>query len=113
MSIQKVYAHLNCADFQKSTPWFETLFGRKPDATPMQHLAEWHHGNEAGFQLFQNPADAGKGTLTLIVSGLMSERSRLSSLRPGEIERGNYVDLMRLRDPDNNLVVLAEARTLS
>jgi hypothetical protein len=110
MPIQKIFAHLSCADLQRSTPWFGTLFGRKPDATPMQSLAEWHHGNEAGFQPFQNSAHAGTGTLTLIVGGLASERVRLSSLNPGEIERGNYVDLMRLRDPDGNLVVLAEPR---
>lgn len=111
MALRKIFAHLSCSDLQKSTPWFETVFGRKPDATPMQHLAEWHHGGEAGFQLFQNPEHAGKGTLTLIVSGLDAERSRLSPLKPGEIEHGNYVDLMRLRDPDGNLVVLAEPRS--
>jgi hypothetical protein len=110
MPIQKIFAHLSCADLRKSTPWFETIFGRKPDATPMQHLAEWHHGREAGFQLFENPEQAGKATLTLIVSGLDAERRRVAALAPGEIEHANYVDIIRLRDPDGNLVVLAEPR---
>jgi catechol 2,3-dioxygenase-like lactoylglutathione lyase family enzyme len=110
MPIQRIFAHLSCADLQKSTPWFETLFGRKPDATPMELLAEWHHGREAGFQLLQNPPHAGKGTLTLIVSGLDAERSRLSAYSPTDIERGNFANLVRLRDPDGNLVVLAEPR---
>lgn len=110
MAIQKIFAHLSCANLDKSAPWFEEIFARKPDAIPMRHLAEWHHGSEGGFQLFQNPVHAGKGTLTLIVSGLDTERSRLSSLKPGEIERGNYVNLVRLCDPDGNLVVLAEPR---
>jgi len=113
MPIQKIFAHLSCADLRKSTPWFETMFGRKPDATPMQHLAEWHHGRDAGFQLFENPEHAGKATLTLIVSGLDAERERLAALAPGEIEHADYVDLIRLRDPDGNLVVLAEPRTKS
>jgi hypothetical protein len=110
MALQKIFAHLSCTDFQKSTTWFETLFGRKPDATPMQHLAEWHHGDGAGFQLFQAPAHAGKGTLTLIVTGLAAERDRLSALKPGNIEHADYVDLVRLRDLDGNLIVLAEPR---
>jgi hypothetical protein len=76
----------------------------------MEHLAEWHHGGEAGFQLFQNPPHAGKGTLTLIVADLDAERTRVSALKPGNIERGNYVNLIRFRDPDHNLVVLAEPR---
>ena len=110
MPLEKIFAHLSCADLQRSTAWFATLFGRQPDATPMRHLAEWHHGDGAGFQLFQNPPHAGQGTLTLIVTGLEAERHRVAALRPGEVERADYVDLIRLRDPDQNLVVLAEPR---
>jgi hypothetical protein len=108
MTLRKIFAQLSCSDLAASTTWFTTLFGRKPDSTPMDHLAEWHHGSEAGFQLFQNSANAGKGTLTLIVEDLAQDRERLASLSPGEIERADYVNLIRLRDPDNNLVVLAE-----
>ena len=110
MAIAKIFAHLSCVDLQRSSAWFATLFGREPDAFPMQHLAEWHQGGGAGFQLFQNPPHAGRGTLTLIVTGLEAERDRLSALTPGEVERADYVDLIRLRDPDDNLVVLAEPR---
>jgi len=110
MTIQKIYAQISCRDLAKSTHWFQTLFGRKPDATPMQQLAEWHHGNEAGLQLFQNPDAAGKTTMTLIVTDLAAERERLASLKPGEIERANYVNIVRLQDFDGNLIVLAEPR---
>jgi hypothetical protein len=84
--------------------------GREPDATPMERLAEWHHGDGSGFQLYENPPDAGKGTVTLIVSKLEDERERIAMLKPSEIERADYVNLIRLRDPDRNLVVLAEQR---
>jgi hypothetical protein len=109
MALQKIFAHLSCTDLTVSTTWFAALFGSAPDATPMENLAEWHHG-DAGFQLYRNPDGAGRGTLTLIVSGLEEERERLASLNPGTIEHADHVDLMRLRDPDNNLVVLAEPR---
>jgi hypothetical protein len=110
MALQKIFAQLSCSDLAVSTQWFTGLFGRGPDATPMKGLAEWHHGEEAGFQLFQNPDSAGKGTLTLIVSELGLEYQRLSFLKPEDIERADYVELFRMRDPDNNLVVMAEPR---
>lgn len=110
MPLHKIYAHLNCADLDASIRWFSAIFNRGPDERPMEGLAEWHHTGTAGFQLFQNAADAGHGVLTLIVDGLEEERQRLDAagLSPGEIEPASYVRLIRLRDPDKNLVVLAE-----
>jgi hypothetical protein len=76
----------------------------------MQHLAEWHHGDSAGVQLFEDKAKAGKSTLTLIVSGLQGEHERLTEigLKPGPIESGDTVSVVRLNDLDGNLVVLAQ-----
>lgn len=110
MPLRKIYAHLACRSLSVSRPWFERVFDRAPDAAPMKGLVEWHHGNGAGFQLFEDPDHAGTGTLTLIVDGLSEERHRLARLAPGEMETADYVDLIRLRDPDGNLVVLAEPR---
>ncbi|MEL6678902.1 MAG: VOC family protein [Pseudomonadota bacterium] len=110
MPLRTVYAHLSCADIEVSTRWFEALFGRAADATPMEGLTEWHHGREAGFQLFENPKDAGHGCVTLIVSDLDGERARLArvGLGPPEVMSASTTRLLQLRDPDGNLVVLAE-----
>ena len=43
MSIDKIYAHVSCSDLDRSTIWFEKLFGRPPDARQMAGLVEWHH----------------------------------------------------------------------
>ncbi|HAQ33904.1 MAG: glyoxalase/bleomycin resistance/dioxygenase family protein [Maricaulis sp.] len=112
MPLKKIYAHLSCTEWSKSTEWFERLFGREPDACPMDGLAEWHHADNAGFQLYENPGDAGHATLTLIVEGIDAEHERLAraGLEPGPVERADTVHLIRLRDPDGNLVVLAESR---
>jgi len=50
--------------------------------------------------------------LTLIVSDLSAERARLhqAGLAPGQITRADTVNIVRLSDPDDNLVVLAEPR---
>lgn len=108
--LKTIYAQLSCSDLAGSRAWFEKLFGRPPDARPMAGLAEWHHGKSAGLQLFEQADHAGHGTLTLIVDGLAGERQRLENagLAPGAIEPATYVSLFRLRDPDGNLVVVAQ-----
>lgn len=110
MKLRKIYAHLDCCDLTVAITWFEALFDRSPDARPMAGLAEWHHGAGAGFQLFENAADAGRGTLTLIVDDLRGEAERLNAagLRPGEVEPATRAELVQLRDPDGNRVVLVE-----
>lgn len=110
MPIEKIYAQLACSDLARSIAWFETLFGRSPDARPMDGLAEWHHGDHAGLQVFEDASNAGRGTLTLIVSDLRNEHSRLSDagLAPSAIQPVDTGSLVQLRDPDRNLVVLAQ-----
>ena len=112
MPIEKVFAHISCSNLESSILWFTKLFGRAPDESPMEGLAEWHQNNKAGFQLFQDPKNAGHATMTLGVSDLDSEHSRLAELklRVGPIEEADYVNIVRIRDPDQNLIVLAEKR---
>jgi hypothetical protein len=94
MVLTTIVAQLSCSELERSTDWFATIFDRNPDARPMQGLAEWHHGPSAGFQLYQNPADAGHGTLTLIVRDVRAEHARLSfdGIRPGNIETAVYMN---------------------
>jgi catechol 2,3-dioxygenase-like lactoylglutathione lyase family enzyme len=113
MPLTAIYANLACTDLDRSRAWFERLFGRAPDASPMEGLHEWHHGQGAGFQLSAEGSDgtkAGHGTLTLIVEDLHEEHRRVSALHPGSVEAGNFVSFVHLTDPDGNLVVLAEPR---
>lgn len=109
MSITRIFANLSCRDLAASTRWFAAVFGREPDRNPMTGLHEWDRG-DAGLQLYEKPEDAGRGTLTLIVEDMQKERRRLSDagLEVTEIEAADYTTIMRLRDPDGNLVVLAQ-----
>jgi hypothetical protein len=112
MPIEKVFAHISCSNLESSIAWFTKLFGRSPDETPMEGLAEWHQNNQAGFQLFQDPKNAGHATMTLGVSDLDSQHSRLAEpkFQLGPIEETVYVNIVRIRDPDQNLIVLAVKR---
>lgn len=104
-----IMGQVNCSDLTESTRWFEALFRRPPDARPMDGLVEWHHG-AGGLQLCKNAADAGHSALTLIVSDVERASSGLKAagLAVGEIEAGDHASFMRLSDPDENLVVLAQ-----
>jgi hypothetical protein len=110
MAIEKIFAHVSCLNMDRSKQWYAKLFGRAADAEPMARLAEWHHGSDAGMQLFEDKTSAGKSTLTLIVKGLAEEHERLTSrgLSPGAVEGGEKISILRMNDPDGNLVVLAQ-----
>jgi hypothetical protein len=115
MPIEKIFAHASCRNLTQSTVWYEQIFSRAPDARPMTGLVEWHHGDHAGLQLWKDESNAGRGTMTLIVSDLQAERARLSAsgLEPPEIHQGDKVQVLQLRDPDANLVVLAQSKNAS
>jgi hypothetical protein len=112
MSIQTIFAHLSCAELAHSEAWYAKLFGKPADRHPMAGLAEWHFTDSAEMQLYQDPVNAGHGTLTLGVLPLEPERDRLErlGLKPGPIEEAKDFFIVRLRDPDQNLVVLASAK---
>jgi hypothetical protein len=112
MPMTKIYANLSCSELNASFPWYENLFDRSPDARPMTGLAEWHHAQSSGFQLYENADNAGSGTLPLIVDDLAGEAARLldAGILTGEIEEADYISIVRIRDPDENLVVLAQPK---
>ncbi len=113
MPLKKIFGQLNCTDMERSTAWFAKLFDRSPDEAPMDGLKEWHHGESAGFQLFLNEADAGHGCLTLIVSDIEAELTRLadSGISVGETMAGDTITISQITDPDGNTVVLAQPNT--
>lgn len=112
MGIETIFAHVSCSDMSVSTEWYEKLFGMPPTRQPMPGLAEWHFTDSAEVQLQENGQHAGASTLTLGVLPLEPERKRLDAagLAPGVVEETEGYFLVRLRDSDNNLVVLASAR---
>ena len=78
----------------------------------MPRLVEWQFSDSAEVQLYEQKEHAGHSTLTLGVLPLEPERERLikSGLNPDPIEEtGDYL-IMRIRDPDQNLIVFASAK---
>ena len=112
MSIQTVFAHVSCTDLTTSLPWYQELFGKAPIRRPMPGLAEWQFTDSAEVQLFEDTKHAGHSTLTLGVLPIEPEHERLTAtgLDPGPIEETDGYFIMRIRDPDQNLVVFASAK---
>jgi hypothetical protein len=111
MPIQTIFAHVSCSDIEASTQWYEKLFGKAPIRKPMPGLVEWQFSDSAEVQLFEDGNHAGTSTLTLGVLPLEPERKRLedAGLDPGPIEQTKDFYIMRMRDPDQNLIVFASA----
>lgn len=112
MSIETIFANVSCSDLETSVAWYEKLFGRSPTRRPMPGLAEWQLTESAEMQLYEAKEHAGHSTLTLGVMPIEPERERLEAagLRPGPVEPADDYFILRLRDPDGNLVVLASAQ---
>jgi hypothetical protein len=112
MGIETIVANISCSNLEVSLPWYQRLFGVPPTRRPMAGLAEWHFTDSAEVQLYENKANAGKSTLTIGVLPLEPEHLRLSEhgLEPGPIESTDNFFIMRINDPDGNLVVMVSAR---
>jgi catechol 2,3-dioxygenase-like lactoylglutathione lyase family enzyme len=112
MAIETIFAHISCSNLQASKGWYKKLFGCSPTRMPMAGLLEWQFTRSAAVQLFENPTHAGASTLTVGVLLIEAEYQRLmeAGLDPGRIEEATSHDLIRLRDPDGNLVVFASPR---
>ncbi|HTV00471.1 MAG TPA: VOC family protein [Luteitalea sp.] len=112
MSIETIFANISCADLEASVPWYQKVFGVPPTRRPMDGLAEWAFTDSAEVQLYENTANAGRSTLTIRVHSLEHERTRLEAegVETASIEPTKDFFLMRLNDPDGNLVVMVSAR---
>jgi hypothetical protein len=112
VSIATIFANVSCSDINVSAPWYEALFGVTPIRRPMRTLVEWQFSDSAEVQLYESKEHSGHSTLTLGVLPLEQERQRLeqAGLQPGKIEETDGYFILRLRDPDGNLVVFASAK---
>ena len=111
MGIQTIFAQVACSDLKASEIWYTKLFGKPPLRHPMSHLAEWQFTDSAEVQLFEDKNNAGHSVLTLGVLPMEKEIERIlaAGLEVGEVEEATSFYIMRMRDPDGNLIVLASA----
>lgn len=107
MSIERLLAQLSVTDLTAALGWYARLFGRKPDARPMDGLVEWHLDPSFGVQVWEEPDRAGHSAVILDESDL---DARAAMLDAAGLEHGGLQDvtssrILLLLDPDGNRIV--------
>ncbi len=80
MKIDNAIASLAVKDLKAAAAWYEKLFGRPADSTPMPEVAEWKFKRGGWLQVYQLPERAGNGSCTLAVSDIEEVVAHLQSL---------------------------------
>jgi predicted enzyme related to lactoylglutathione lyase len=111
MSIDNAIASVAVKDLSSAVPWYEALFGRAPDSTPMPEVAEWKFARGGWLQVYQLPERAGNGSVTLAVSDIEEAAAHVRKLGidTGQRSSGPKVKTLMIADPDGNHIAFAEA----
>ena len=111
MTIDNALASVAVKDLKAAATWYEKLFGRPADSTPMPEVAEWKFDRGGWVQVYQLPERAGGGSCTLAVSNIDEMVAHLQSLGIDTSQRssGPKVKTVMIVDPDGNHLAFAEA----
>jgi hypothetical protein len=80
MQINNVLAGLPVRDLAVARLWYQKLFQRTPDFTPMPTLDEWRFPGGGSLQVYVGPERAGGGSCTLTVSDIEQAIDGLKNL---------------------------------
>lgn len=107
MTINHVLAVIPVADIAVSRAWYERLFGREPDNTPMEWLVEWRLTGNGWLQVTVDADRAGRGQLNLAVDDLAAHLAGIATrgVATGEIQPVDKgVEISPVTDPDGNVI---------
>ena len=111
MKIENAIASVAVKDLRAASSWYEELFGRPADSTPMAEVAEWKFPRGGWLQVYQLPERAGAGSCTLAVDDIQGLIKHLESLGIDMSERSStaQVKTVMITDPDGNHLAFAQA----
>ena len=111
MPIENAIASVAVKDLKSAVSWYEKLFERSPDSTPMPEVAEWKFPRGGWLQVYQLPERAGHGSFTLAVTDIekVIEHARKLGLDTSQTSLGVQVKTLMIQDPDGNSIAFAEA----
>ena len=115
MTINNAIASLAVKDLDASVAWYQKVIGRQPDSRPMPEVAEWKFERGGWLQVYQLPARAGSGSVTLAVSSIAETIAALDKLAIDTSQRPSRekVKTVMVADPDGNHIAFAEAIDLT
>lgn len=110
MKIENAIASVAVKDLKAASAWYEKLFGRPADSTPMPEVAEWKFERGGWLQVYQLPERAGHGSCTLATDDIAAVKSHLESLGidTNNATSGDKVKTVMITDLDGNHLAFAE-----
>jgi catechol-2,3-dioxygenase len=113
MTITRVLAAATVSDLAVAEDWYSRLFGRAPDARPMDGLLEWHLADTFGIQVWTDPDRAGHSSMVLDESDLDALVTHLDKAKITHDGPQNATSsrILLLTDPDGNHIVFTGAFT--
>jgi predicted enzyme related to lactoylglutathione lyase len=110
MPITNALASVAVKDLAGAVDYYQKLFGRPADSTPMPEVAEWKFERGGWLQVYQLKERAGAGSVTLAVT---SVEEQIANLRKIGIDAGKpmiseKVKVVMIKDPDGNSIAFAE-----
>ncbi len=111
MKIDNAIASVAVKDLKTASAWYEKLFRRPPDSSPMPEVAEWKFARGGWLQVYQLPERAGAGSCTLAVTDIAGLTTHLQSLGidTSNATSGEKVKTVMITDPDGNHLAFAES----
>jgi predicted enzyme related to lactoylglutathione lyase len=111
MKIDNAIASLAVKNLETASAWYEKLFGRSADSTPMPEVAEWKFERGGWLQVYQLPERAGSGSCTLATGDIAAVTTHLQRLGidTSRASSGAKVKTIMITDPDGNHLAFAEA----
>jgi predicted enzyme related to lactoylglutathione lyase/ketosteroid isomerase-like protein len=109
MTITNALASVAVKGIKAAVQWYEKVFGRPADSTPMPGIAEWKFAGGGGLQVYALPKRAGSCSCALTVSDIGLEAARLAKLGVATgAQMGEQVKVFMVKDPDGNSIVFAQ-----
>ena len=111
MTITNALASLAVTDLARSVKYYQKLFGRPADSTPVPEVAEWKFARGGWLQVYQLKERAGAGSVTLAVTSVEDQMATLHKLGidPGNPMVSEKTKVLMIKDPDGNSIAFAEA----
>lgn len=111
MTIDNAIGSVAVKDVKAAAAWYEKLFRRPADSTPMPEVAEWKFQRGGWLQVYQLAERAGGCSCTLAVTDIDQVVAHLQSLGIDTSKRssGEKVKTVMIVDPDGNHLAFAEA----
>jgi predicted enzyme related to lactoylglutathione lyase len=110
MNIENVLASVAVTDLEAATKWYERIFQRPADSTPMPEVAEWKFPRGGWLQVYRLPERAGGSSCTFAVDDLDQVMTHLQNLgvETGEEMKSERTRVIMIKDPAGNSLAFAQ-----